>query len=111
MLDMTTEEWEAVCHKCGKCCYEKVDLGCGEIRYTDEPCEHLDTETRLCKVYKNRHEVEPDCISLTEVLVRTLNWLPEDCAYVKIIRFHDTLAAIRAAEMKRKKQTPSRRNR
>lgn len=107
---MTLEEWEAICAKCGKCCYEKVDLGCGEIRYTDEPCQHLDTKTRLCTIYEHRHEVEPDCISLTEELVRTLHWLPEECAYVAYVRLQDTLAAVRSAERKRQRERPSRRN-
>lgn len=92
------EQWEAICTKCGKCCYEKVDLGCGEIRYTDEPCAYLDTVTHLCTVYERRHEVEPDCISLTEHLVRTLHWLPKDCAYVEYVRRLDTLTAVRLAE-------------
>lgn len=98
---MNTDEWEAICRKCGKCCYEKVDLGGGIIRYTDEPCAHLDTESKLCKVYHNRGDVEPDCITLTEHLVRTLTWLPEDCAYSEYVRMQDTLSAIRCA----KKQT------
>ncbi len=72
--ELTREQWEAICRRCAKCCYEKVDLGGGIIRYTDEPCEHLDTKTKLCKVYENRHEAEPDCISLTEHLVRFLHW-------------------------------------
>lgn len=95
---MDQDQWEGICRKCGKCCYEKVDLGGGEIRYTDEPCRYLDTENRLCTVYRNRHEVEPDCISLTEQLVRTLHWLPGDCAYVEYVRYLDTLSAVRAAE-------------
>lgn len=99
---MNSRDWEAICRKCGKCCYEKVDLGAGEIRYTDEPCAHLDTETKLCKVYDTRHEVEPDCMSLTEHLVRILRWLPEDCAYVEYVRHKDTLVAVRAAEKERK---------
>ncbi|MEW6140239.1 MAG: YkgJ family cysteine cluster protein [Thermodesulfobacteriota bacterium] len=103
------EQWEAICRKCGKCCYEKVDLGGGVIHYTDEPCIHLDTETRLCKVYDRRHEVEPDCISLTEDLVRNLHWLPEDCAYVQYVEFLDTIAAVRNAEKKRAKRKGKRR--
>ncbi len=95
---MDQEEWESICTKCGKCCYEKLDLGAGLIRYTDEPCAHLDTETGLCKVYDTRHEVQPDCIRLTEELVRNLHWLPEDCAYVEYMRHRDTLEAVRRAE-------------
>ncbi len=108
---MTQEEWEALCNRCGKCCYEKIDLGGGEICYTNEPCEQLDTETHLCKVYDRRHEVEPDCMSLTEHLVRTLVWLPPDCAYVEYVMHKDTLAAVRAAEKKKRKGRRSKRRR
>jgi len=108
---MTQDEWEAICKKCGKCCYEKVDLGAGEIRYTDEPCQHLDVETHECQVYHKRHEVEPDCISLTEHLVRTLNWLPEDCAYVAYIRHIDTLAEVRKAAERKKGNDNAKRRR
>lgn len=106
MSDTRVPEWEDICNQCGKCCYEKVDLGGGVIRYTDEPCEHLDTETNLCKVYKNRHEVEPDCISLTEELVRTLHWLPEECAYLEYVRYKDTLQAVRRQAEKKSKNKP-----
>jgi uncharacterized protein len=98
---MKREEWEAICNRCGKCCYEKVDLGGGIIRYLDEPCKHLDTATNLCKVYRNRHVAEPDCISLTEDLVRSLGWLPEECAYLAYVRHQDTLAAVRGVESER----------
>jgi uncharacterized protein len=108
---MDQEEWDSICRRCGKCCYEKVDLGGGVIRYTDESCENLDTETHLCKVYYERHEVEPDCISLTEDLVRTLHWLPEDCAYVEYVNHLDTIHAVRAAGKTRKNSRGSRRRR
>lgn len=96
-------EWESICRKCGKCCYEKIDLGAGEIVYTSEPCEHLDPDSNLCKVYARRHEVVPECMSLTEALVRTLHWLPEDCAYVEYIQHLDTVAAVRAVEKRKKR--------
>jgi uncharacterized cysteine cluster protein YcgN (CxxCxxCC family) len=105
--EMTRNEWEAICRKCGKCCYEKVDLGAGLIRYTDEPCEHLDTKTNLCKVYDQRHEVEPDCLELTEHLVRTLHWMPEECAYVLHFKHKDTLEAVRVAAQKKHKNRRS----
>lgn len=109
---MTREEWEAICNRCGKCCYEKVDLGGGVIRYLDEPCKHLDTATNLCKVYLCRHVEEPDCISLTEDLVRSLGWLPEDCAYLAHVRHQDTIAAVRNAEERtnQRRNTKRRRN-
>jgi uncharacterized cysteine cluster protein YcgN (CxxCxxCC family) len=109
--EFTREQWEAICRKCSRCCYEKVDLGGGVIRYTDEPCEHLDTETKLCKVYDRRHEVEPDCISLTPHLVRFLHWMPTECAYVEKIRHEDAIAEIRQADKKRKKIRKGKRRR
>jgi uncharacterized protein len=108
---MNQDQWESICKKCGKCCYEKVDLGAGEIHYTDEPCQHLDVETCRCKVYHNRHEVEPDCISLTEHLVRSLNWLPEDCAYVAYIKHIDTLTEVRKATSRKKRNGNAKRRR
>jgi uncharacterized cysteine cluster protein YcgN (CxxCxxCC family) len=111
MKSMSRERWEAICTKCGKCCYEKVDLGGGIIEYTDVPCVHLDPETKLCRVYEKRHEVEPDCISLTEDLVRVLNWLPEDCAYVEYVGFQDTMEAVAEAQERKKRKRKDKRRR
>lgn len=105
---MKRDEWEAICHRCGRCCYEKVDLGGGVIRYLDEACQYLDTATNKCTVYHNRQEAEPDCISLTEEIVRSLNWLPEGCAYVEYLRHQDTLAAVRQAAKHKTRRRNSR---
>ena len=108
---MDRKEWESICRRCGKCCYEKVDLGAGEIIYTKEPCAYLDTTTNLCKVYENRQIEEPDCIELTESIVRSLNWLPPDCAYVEYIRRQDTLLAVQRAQDKAHRRNNSKRRR
>lgn len=110
MTSTDRKQWETICKKCGKCCYEKLDLGGGVIRYTDEPCTHLDTATKLCKVYENRSEIEPDCIQLTEAVVRELTWMPEGCAYVEYVEMKDTLAAVRdVRKPNRRKQSEKRR--
>lgn len=106
---MNNEQWEALCKRCGKCCYEKINLGGGIVRYTNEPCKYLDTETKLCKVYANRTVVEPDCITLTPQIVREINWMPEDCAYVEYIRLQDTLDAVRKSEAHQKRRAHARR--
>lgn len=111
MTDTSNKEWESICRRCGKCCYEKIDLGAGEIVYTSEPCVHLDTKTNLCKVYDNRRVEEPDCIELTENIVRSLNWLPPDCAYVEYVRRQDTLLAVQMAGEKARKKRNSKRRR
>jgi hypothetical protein len=106
---MNKLEWESICKRCGRCCYEKIDLGGGIIRYTKEPCIHLDVETKLCKVYANRTAVEPDCIILTEDKVREISWMPEGCAYVEYVRLRDTLASVRNIEARRKRRDHSKR--
>lgn len=108
---LTDEEWESICRKCAKCCYEKVDLGGGQIVYTSEPCVYLDTVTGMCKIYENRHEIEPDCIKLTEEFVRQINWMPSDCAYVEYLDQKDTLQTVRAVKIAKKgKRSKARRN-
>ena len=108
--DLTDDEWESICRKCGKCCYEKLDLGGGHIIYTEEPCVYLDTVTRMCKIYGNRHEIEPDCIKLSEDFIRQINWMPPGCAYVQYLKQKDTLRTVRAVQRsKSRKRTGTRR--
>lgn len=72
--------WEGKCRRCGRCCFEKIDFN-GAIYYTNEPCAMLDLDTRLCTVYRERHERRPGCMALTpEMLQRGI--LPADCPYV-----------------------------
>ncbi|MDT8421420.1 MAG: hypothetical protein RQ754_13400 [Desulfuromonadales bacterium] len=73
-------EWEAICARCGRCCYEKIDDG-GTIYYTRVPCDQFDPGTRLCRVYGRRSEVRPDCVPLTPQVVAA-GFLPADCPYV-----------------------------
>ena len=74
-------EWEKICERCGRCCYEKYDYR-GHIYYAGKPCQYLDTETNLCRIYHQRTELHPDCVRLTPQLVLA-GILPEDCPYVK----------------------------
>ena len=70
---------EAVCRRCGRCCYAKIIID-EETWYTDIPCPHLDLKTRLCRVYEQRFEVDPDCLSVEEGI--RLGVFPADCPYV-----------------------------
>ncbi len=76
-----SKEWEEICERCGRCCYEKYDYR-GKIFYTDTPCQYLDTKTNLCRIYNQRSELHPECVRLTPALVMS-GILPEDCPYVK----------------------------
>ncbi|MCF6266229.1 MAG: hypothetical protein L3J57_06750 [Desulfuromusa sp.] len=80
-------EWENTCDNCGRCCYEKYDYR-GKIFYTETPCQYLDTETNLCRIYDRRSELNFDCVCLTPKLVQA-GILPDDCPYVKKIKGYD----------------------
>ena len=74
------EDWEALCRRCGRCCYEKIDFE-GTIYYTDTPCQHLDPVSKLCRVYPRRDRVRKGCVRLSpESLAQGI--LPADCPYV-----------------------------
>ncbi|MBP1753427.1 MAG: hypothetical protein H6Q57_2263 [Geobacteraceae bacterium] len=74
-------KWENLCRQCGDCCFEKIEDESGAIFFTRTPCRYLDVTTRKCKIYGRRFEIFPECIQLTEALVRELTWLHDDCGY------------------------------
>jgi len=73
-------DWDAICNRCAQCCYEKIDFE-GQIYYTDIPCEFLDLETNLCRVYEDRENKRPGCVHLTRENIKK-GFLPADCPYV-----------------------------
>lgn len=75
-----SEEHEAKCNNCGKCCYKKIKFSDDLIVATKDPCEHLDTDTNMCKIYNERHEKHPTCLSVEEGIKQKA--MPEDCPYV-----------------------------
>lgn len=79
-IPIDAPDWEALCRRCGRCCYEKIDFR-GAIYYTDVPCEFLDLQTCLCKVYAERDVKRPGCVRLTRKHLRK-GFLPADCPYV-----------------------------
>lgn len=80
---MTSEEWEALCDGCGKCCLIKLeDEDSGKIHYTDVACELLDAGKCRCQDYSNRQKRVSDCVTLTpENIGRIKQWMPTSCAY------------------------------
>ncbi len=70
---------EATCRRCGRCCHQKLNVD-GRIFYLDTACPHLDPESRLCRVYERRFEVNPDCLAVEEGVRRGV--FPADCPYV-----------------------------
>lgn len=80
---MTTDEWEALCDGCGKCCLNKLeDEDSGEVALTRVACRLLDDSTCRCSQYPIRHQFVPECIVLTpSTLHEHMYWLPQTCAY------------------------------
>jgi hypothetical protein len=74
------EQWENLCRRCGRCCFEKIQFE-GEIYYTDVPCKFLDPDTRLCTVYADRTRKQPGCVAITPEIIG-MGVLPADCPYV-----------------------------
>jgi len=77
-----TDDHEAKCRRCGRCCYKKV-LYNGKMFYTPFPCQHLDEKTRLCTVYEHRYRLNPDCLPVEEGL--KLGVFPADCPYARTV--------------------------
>ena len=80
---MDRETWESLCHRCGKCCFEKIEEDDGALFMTDEPCRYLDVVTRMCKIYDRRLELCPDCLPIEPDNMERYYWLPDDCGYVR----------------------------
>ncbi len=77
--------WEALCEKCGLCCFEKIEGENGTIFFTQTPCRYLDIVTRQCKIYDRRFDINPECVKLTPELVRNISWLHDGCGYRKMM--------------------------
>ncbi len=78
--------WEALCRRCGQCCYEKDVRGLTVVTNWARPCIHLDTATRLCTVYDRRFQACPQCRGMTVWHALFVRWLPPTCGYVRRYR-------------------------
>ena len=82
LTEMNTEEWEALCDGCARCClYKFQDEDTDEVFYTNVICRLLDTYRCRCSDYPNRSRLVPTCLVLNADLVKQLSWMPKTCAY------------------------------
>ena len=79
---MTRDEWELLCDRCGKCCLHKLeDEESGKIYYTNVVCSLLDFDSGRCTRYAERSQVVPGCLTLSPGKLPDLHWMPGTCAY------------------------------
>jgi len=51
------------------------------------PCEFLDEETHLCRVFEDRFNKYPNCGSVNILCALFHPYLPQSCAYARAFRF------------------------
>lgn len=80
--ELDSDEWEALCDGCGRCCLHKLeDIDSGEVYFTNVACHLLDTEQCQCRDYEHRKQKVYDCQVLTADTIVGNTALPPSCAY------------------------------
>jgi uncharacterized cysteine cluster protein YcgN (CxxCxxCC family) len=80
--EMDRAEWESLCDGCGRCCIFKMrDEDTGELFQTNVVCKLIDRNSGRCMEYESRSVLVPTCLTLDAALVRSIDFLPETCAY------------------------------
>lgn len=80
--EMSQEEWESLCDRCGKCCLNKIHYeGNRHVHYTKVACRLFNPKTCGCLNYPKRKKFVSQCIKLTPELVKKQDYLPSTCAY------------------------------
>lgn len=96
MAEMNTEEWEALCDGCAKCCLNKFieddeEEGPTAVLHQDEQvhfsniaCRYLNSHKCECTQYELRTVLVPDCIKLTKDNLKDIFFMPNSCAYRRL---------------------------
>ncbi len=86
LKEMTHEQWESLCDKCGICCLHKLqDEDTDEVVCTNVVCSFFDLKNSQCGDYLNRKENQPSCLTITyDLLKKAQYWLPKSCAYRRL---------------------------
>ena len=78
---LNTEEWEALCDGCAKCCLLKIVYR-KKTYMTNISCSKLETNSCRCSDYTNREKNVKNCLKLTkDNLHKNLKLLPSSCSY------------------------------
>ncbi len=83
--ELSSQEWEALCDGCGRCCLHKLeDEDTGEIFYTRVACRLLELTSCRCSRYAQRLRHVPDCVVVRPDNLAELEWMPSSCAYRRL---------------------------
>ncbi len=86
LAEMTPDQWEALCDGCARCCLHKLqDQESGQVYFTMVACRLLDRQTCRCRDYGRRMTKVSACLVLTAESVQTADWLPDTCAYRRLL--------------------------
>lgn len=87
LMEMTSEEWESLCDRCGRCCLVKLeDIDSGKIYFTNVVCRYLEQGTCQCRHYQSRTALVSECLKLTpDTLSSLVDHLPSSCAYRRLL--------------------------
>ena len=78
---LNTEEWEALCDGCAKCCLLKIVYK-KKTYITNISCSKLEPDSCRCSDYINREKNVKNCLKLTkDNLHKNLKFLPSSCSY------------------------------
>ncbi len=85
LSEMTLDEWEALCDRCGQCCLHKIEDDETEaVFFTCIACRLLDLEDCSCTDYINRMEQVAECLKIKPANFQQMRLLPESCAYRRL---------------------------
>lgn len=83
---MSPQQWDALCKKCGICCLLKTNLDGGNIAYLSKCCQYLNKETKQCEIYPNRLNTRgANCAKVTLDIVLDGELVPQTCGYIEYI--------------------------
>ena len=83
LFEMSTDEWEALCDGCAKCCLVQLeDEESGQLVFTDVACDLLNAASCRCSDYPNRSRRVPTCMTMNrENVVHCAEFAPPSCSY------------------------------
>lgn len=82
LQDLSSDEWEALCDGCGRCCLNKLeDEDTAELYFTNVACRLLELNSCRCRDYAHRAELVPECLVLSTGQSEIFEQLPSTCAY------------------------------